>query len=101
MTIREYRYFSAFWFFVLMLLAFTVLPALLSKNGTGWMIVGLMPMTVGFYLIGRWTICPQCKGSLSIMTINAIVPWHGAMPGKCPQCGVSLDEPMQSPANKP
>jgi hypothetical protein len=43
MTIREYiarrvklaRYFAAVWFFVLMLLAFTVFPALLSKNGTG------------------------------------------------------------------
>jgi hypothetical protein len=104
MTIREYiarrvklaRYFAAVWFFVLMLLAFTVFPALLSKNGTGWMVLGLMPMTVVFYLIGRWTICPRCQGSLSMMTINAFVPWHGgSMPDKCPHCAVSLDEPVK------
>jgi hypothetical protein len=103
MTIREYvkrrvrfaRYFAALWILVLLILGFTVFPALMGKDGGNWMLLGLLPIAAAFYIIGRQTKCPRCVASLQIMTIEAIVPFRGSIPDRCPHCAVNLDEPMR------
>jgi hypothetical protein len=40
--------------------------------------------------------CPRCSTSL----FKNIVTILSRRPGSCPKCGVSLDEPMKSPANR-
>jgi hypothetical protein len=100
MTIREYierratvaRVFTVVWVLVVIVLVLLVFPNVVAMFGTGSMLVGLVPILVLYYGIGRWTNCPRCKGSLS-KAMTEVIFTPANVPDKCPHCGVSLDTP--------
>jgi hypothetical protein len=102
MTIRDYiqrrgkmaRYVGFAYIVVLMIAAFTLFPALMSDNGTLWMVVAMLPLVAVYYVIGQLTKCPRCQTSLYLMAMQTANPFGGEIPNFCPHCGVSLDEPM-------
>jgi hypothetical protein len=97
-TIREYIERRAMVVVVVIVLALLVFPDVIAMFGTGGMLVGLVPIFVPYYAIGRWTNCPRCKGSLSKTMTEAVFALTN-VPDKCHHCGVSLDAPT-SPARR-
>jgi hypothetical protein len=91
-TIREYIERRATVVALVIVLALLVFPDVIAMIGTGGMLVGLVPIFALYYAIGRWTNCPQCKGSLSKTMTEAVFTLTNVS-DKCPHCGVSLDAP--------
>jgi len=99
-TIRQYvqsrvrlaRYVAVSWIIVLLIAAITIFPVLASKDGFGWTFIGLLPLVAAYIVIGWWTKCPRCKGSLLPVVFARRSGTH--VPSACPRCGVSLDEQM-------
>jgi hypothetical protein len=105
MTIREYaqgrgkllRIFSASWVGVVLILAFAVRPYLTLEDLRAWICAAMIPIFAVPMAIGWMTKCPRCNGRLSTV-VYSVVRGYG-VPDSCPHCGVSLDEPMENPAD--
>jgi hypothetical protein len=106
MTIREYvgrrgrlvRNLSFFWIVLPVALVFAF-PVQAKTSGIAWLVVGYLAMVAVRYAIAWQTKCPRCSASLHKITMKAAGPNFGGTIDSCPHCGVSLDEPMESPAS--
>jgi hypothetical protein len=106
MTIREYargqgrliRMITLFSIILLLILGFSIRPYMERDEPLFWLMVAMIPFVVISIAIGWATRCPRCKRSLSTV-VDSMVYGFGD-DDVCPYCGVSLDEPMESPANR-
>jgi len=104
MTIREYITRRAWKIVWIALVAFLVLQ-LVVKPLSHWQ---YLPHVTLVYFLGAvvWTAvsirripCPRCSQPLNAAAM--VVANNRKKINKCPHCGVSLDEPMESPAKQP
>jgi predicted RNA-binding Zn-ribbon protein involved in translation (DUF1610 family) len=106
MTIREYiqgrarllRVLTFGWFVLPVALIF-MFPHRAKTSAILWLAVGYVAMVAIRYAIAWQTRCPRCGKSLWSVTTRATPPFSKIITYSCPKCGVSLDEPMQSPDN--
>jgi hypothetical protein len=107
MTIREYvegramlvRIVGGIWIVGVMILIVIVFPDYGAHNTvlnlTGGMFLGTF-VCLG---IAALTKCPRCGATLRDMTYKAALPFTDEMPDCCPNCGVSINEPVDSTGN--
>jgi hypothetical protein len=101
MTIREYitrrgRFVQGFSLFCAIVALAAVLfmdPYSTKTTGKGWIAAYFaLVLAIGWF-IGFITKCPRCKRSLGSLVSQVSTGWRVNLPGPCPHCGVSLDEP--------
>jgi hypothetical protein len=72
-----------------------------SWRPTTWFNYYLRVFVLGFLFIsviglfGYGFVCPRCRGSLAMKTATIFSGRRCA----CPKCGVSIEEPLDAPAN--
>jgi hypothetical protein len=106
MTIRGYinrramliRYAGLLWT-ITVLLAVVVAPERYANVDVGH-VVGYFVPILALYALAFATRCPRCRFNLAEMTWNIANPFSSEAPTKCSNCGVSLDEQMESPTNR-
>jgi hypothetical protein len=102
MTIRDYlkRRRNEMVQLVLPGIVFCVLSAVFVR-GSFWLncysLATLLGGIVASIVLMRGTPCPKCQVPFGSLASRAANGW--AKTAHCPNCGVSLDEPMGSPAS--
>lgn len=85
----------------MMILMILIFPGYGSTNTVGNLMGGTTLGTFVCLGIAALTKCPRCGAGMRDMTYKAALAFTYEMPDCCPRCGVSLDAPMRSPADKP
>jgi hypothetical protein len=110
MTIREYiksrgrvvRKFSLVWIVTATILGFAFSSLVEHTDSRNWWVFMAITLVVVTTVIERRTKCPRCKRTLSKLVYESAWRTTGDIHDRaCPHCKVSLDEPMDSPANQP
>jgi hypothetical protein len=107
MTIREYvvrraRFVQGFsWFWAIALLGMAMYhPTLIRTPDKAWILAIVVAVLSIDWVVGFTTNCPRCNRSLRSLVSKVSAAWGNKTIGSCPHCGVSLDEPLENPANR-
>ena len=90
MTIRDYIKGKTF-YSVIGLVLLMALPAVLRRPTFPTYFIfalSVAAMILMLWFHRRTVVCPRCKATLGAVINN--------LPDRCPQCGVSFDEPIKS-----
>jgi uncharacterized protein with PIN domain len=106
MTIREYLRGRTrlirpllFAWITLIALSMIVFPDLTKRWGVAWVLAWSLPAIAVLYRVFARIRCPRCNASLRSVVNTLINAKARPQIDFCPHCGVSFDEPIESPAN--
>lgn len=81
--------------------AMFVVPKYYGTVTRGKLMICAIPAFILFGIFARVGKCPRCRASLGDSIMNAATPFSSEVPDACPKCGLSFNEPMPAPSDRP